>query len=111
MPRRFHFEPRVFGLLAYLVENSGRVIAREELLEKLWPDTNVTDASLSQAVASLRDALDDDVRTPKYLASSAERRPGRAPYRFGPGTPCGPCGPNAPRVRSKRSLCVVDGRH
>jgi DNA-binding winged helix-turn-helix (wHTH) protein len=66
-------EPRVFTLLAYLVENSGRVIAREELLEKLWPDTHVTDASLSQAVASLREALDDDVREPRYVATLPRR--------------------------------------
>jgi DNA-binding winged helix-turn-helix (wHTH) protein len=66
-------EPRVFTLLAYLVENSGRVITREELLDKLWPDTHVTDASLSQAVASLRAALHDDVQTPKYLATLPRR--------------------------------------
>src|SRR5437773_174298 len=36
-------EPRVFALLAYLIENRGRLITREELLEKLWPDTNVSD--------------------------------------------------------------------
>jgi DNA-binding winged helix-turn-helix (wHTH) protein len=66
-------EPRVFALLAYLTENAGRVIPREELLEKLWPDTHVTDASLSQAVASLRDALDDDVREPLYLVTLPRR--------------------------------------
>ena len=66
-------EPRVFALLAYLVENSGRVITREELIEKLWPDTHVTDASLSQAVASLRSALDDNAQTPKYLATLPRR--------------------------------------
>ena len=66
-------EPRVFALLAYLAENSGRVIPREELLEKIWPDTHVTDASLSQAVAALREALDDDVREPLYLVTLPRR--------------------------------------
>jgi DNA-binding winged helix-turn-helix (wHTH) protein len=66
-------EPRVFALLTYLVENGGRVISREELLEKLWPDTHVTDASLTQAVASLREALADDVREPLYLMTLPRR--------------------------------------
>src|ERR1700736_3390650 len=66
-------EPRVFALLAYLTENAGRVIPRDELLEKLWPDTHVTDASLSQAVAALREALGDDVHEPLYLVTLPKR--------------------------------------
>src|SRR6266511_6246962 len=66
-------EPRVFALLTYLVENHGRLITREELLEKIWPDAHVSDASLSQAVASLRDALDDDPRKPRYVATVPRR--------------------------------------
>src|ERR1700730_16540228 len=62
-------EPRVFALLAYLTENAGRVIPREELLEKLWPHTHVTDASLSQAIAALREALADDAHEPLYLVT------------------------------------------
>ncbi len=66
-------EPRVFALLVYLVENAGRVIPREELLEAIWPDTHVTDDSLSKAVASLREALHDDVREPRYLVTLPRR--------------------------------------
>ncbi len=66
-------EPRVFSLLAYLVENRGRLMTREELIEKLWPDTHVSDASLSQAIASLRDALEDDVREPRYVVTLPRR--------------------------------------
>ncbi len=66
-------EPRVFGLLAYLVENAGRVIPRDELLDKNWPDAHVTDGSVSQAIASLREALDDDARDPTYIATMSRR--------------------------------------
>jgi DNA-binding winged helix-turn-helix (wHTH) protein len=66
-------EPRVFALLCYLVENAGRVIKREELSEKIWPDTHVSDASLTQAIASLRDALEDEVREPRYVATLPRR--------------------------------------
>lgn len=42
-------------------------------MEKLWPETHVTDASLSQAVASLRTALHDDAQTPEYIVTLPRR--------------------------------------
>ena len=66
-------EPRVFALLCCLVENAGRVMQREELSERIWPDAHVTDASLTQAVASLREALGDDPRAPRYVATLPKR--------------------------------------
>lgn len=50
-------QPRVFDLLVYLVRNAGRVVPKEELLNALWPDVIVTDASLQRAVSLARAAL------------------------------------------------------
>lgn len=50
-------QPQVFDLLAYLVANRERVVGKEELLERLWPDAKVTDASLQRAVSQARLAL------------------------------------------------------
>jgi DNA-binding winged helix-turn-helix (wHTH) protein len=33
--------PRAFAVLRYLVENPGRLVSHDELLDKLWPDTYV----------------------------------------------------------------------
>lgn len=66
-------EPKVFALLVYLIANRGRLLRRQELLDTIWPDAHVTDASLSQAVASLREALEDDVRQPRYIATLTRR--------------------------------------
>jgi DNA-binding winged helix-turn-helix (wHTH) protein len=66
-------EPRVFALLSYLVENAGRVIDRSELLDKIWPETHVSDASLTQAIASLREALEDDPRESLYVTTLPRR--------------------------------------
>jgi len=66
-------EPRVFALLSYLVENAGRVIDRSELLDKIWPETHVSDASLTQAIASLREALEDDPRQSLYVTTLPRR--------------------------------------
>lgn len=50
-------QPQVFDFLAYLVEHRDRVVSKQELLEQLWPDVTVTDASLQRAVSHARQAL------------------------------------------------------
>ena len=66
-------EPKVFALLSFLVANHGRLVSRQELLDAVWPEAHVTDASLSRAVAALREALNDDPREPRYIATQARR--------------------------------------
>ncbi len=51
--------PKVYEALKYLVEHSGRLIAKEELMQALWPDAFVTDDSLVQCTLELRRALGD----------------------------------------------------
>ena len=55
--REIVLQPRVFDLLVYLVQNRERVIPKDELLDKLWPDVTVTEGSLQRAVSILRTAL------------------------------------------------------
>lgn len=50
-------QPRVFDLLVYLVQNAGRVVPKHELMDALWPDLTVTEASLQRAVSLARAAL------------------------------------------------------
>ena len=50
-------QPKVFDLLAYLVRHAGRVVSKQELLEQLWPDVNVSEASLQRAISLLRRSL------------------------------------------------------
>ncbi|HET7718295.1 MAG TPA: winged helix-turn-helix domain-containing protein [Bauldia sp.] len=45
-------QPLVFEFLAYLLRNTDRAVAKDELLDRLWPGVNVTESSL-QRVASL----------------------------------------------------------
>jgi outer membrane protein assembly factor BamB len=49
--------PKALEVLLYLARNAGRAVSREELLDAVWPDTIVTDASLTQAVFLVRKAL------------------------------------------------------
>ena len=51
--------PKVFEALQYFVQNSGRLIGKQELIQAIWPDSFVTDDSLVQCTVELRRALDD----------------------------------------------------
>lgn len=60
-------------LLLYFVENPQRLLTKEQILDNVWPDTHVTEASLARAVATLRHALGDDAREPKYIETLPRR--------------------------------------
>jgi predicted ATPase/DNA-binding winged helix-turn-helix (wHTH) protein/predicted negative regulator of RcsB-dependent stress response len=51
--------PKVYEALRYFVENPGRLIGKQELIQAVWPDSFVTDDSLVQCTVELRRALDD----------------------------------------------------
>ncbi len=75
---RIKLQEKPFQVLALLLEHPGEVVTREELQQRLWPDTFVDfEHSLSTAIKKLRDALGDAAENPVYI----ETRPGRG-YRF-----------------------------
>lgn len=51
--------PQSFEVLRHLVERSGRVVSRDELMEAVWAGRVVTDGALTQCIADIRRALDD----------------------------------------------------
>lgn len=69
--------PKCCELLLFLVQNPGRLLTREELVEHVWPETYVDDHSLSVQIAELRKLLGDNPRQPRFI----ETRPRRG-YRF-----------------------------
>ncbi|HKE93935.1 MAG TPA: winged helix-turn-helix domain-containing protein, partial [Povalibacter sp.] len=52
-------EPRVFDLLVYLIRHRDRVLSREELFQEVWDGREVSDATLSNHVKSVRKILGD----------------------------------------------------
>ncbi|MCM3869903.1 MAG: tetratricopeptide repeat protein [Pyrinomonadaceae bacterium] len=58
--REVKLRPKAFEVLTYLVENSGRLVGKEELIRAVWPDTFVTDDSLVKCLKDVRVALQDD---------------------------------------------------
>ncbi len=69
--------PKVFDTLLILVENSGRIVEKEELMRRLWPDTFVEEANLTFNIQQLRKALGDKARHPSFIETVARRG-----YRF-----------------------------
>ncbi|HEX8799231.1 MAG TPA: tetratricopeptide repeat protein [Terriglobales bacterium] len=76
---RLRLSGQPFQVLAVLVERPGVLVTREELHSKLWPaDTFVDfDHGLNNAVARIREVLDDSSGTPRYIETVPRRG-----YRF-----------------------------
>jgi Tol biopolymer transport system component/DNA-binding winged helix-turn-helix (wHTH) protein len=55
--------PRQFELLWLFVQHSGHILTKNELIEKLWPDTYVEEATLTRSVSRLRELLAHDVES------------------------------------------------
>ena len=63
--------PKSFMTLKYLVENNGRLVGKDELIEAVWPDTAVTDNSLVQCLKEVREALGDKAQ--QYIKTVPRR--------------------------------------
>jgi DNA-binding winged helix-turn-helix (wHTH) protein len=68
---------RGLELLRALVENSGKVLSKDELISRIWPDTCVSESNLKVQVAALRRALGEGRRGERYVATVSGRG-----YRF-----------------------------
>lgn len=96
--RPVHLTSKLFDLLLVLVCNSGRVMTKEELMEKVWPDQLVEESNLTVSMSALRKALGERYKDRKYIETVPKRGyrfaarvgeswvatpPGRSPYPAG----------------------------
>src|SRR5580658_928704 len=51
--------PKSFHVLRYLVGHAGRLVAKEELLQAVWPNVTASDESLTRCISDVRTALRD----------------------------------------------------
>lgn len=59
--------PKVFETLLMLVQRSGRVVGKDEMMKTIWPDSFVEEANLTQYVFALRKALGEDNNGNVYI--------------------------------------------
>src|ERR1041385_8043151 len=69
--------PKAIQTLILLVENRGKLLERETLMDALWPDVIVEDANLTVAVSQLRKALNQNGDIAEFIETIP-----RVGYRF-----------------------------
>jgi DNA-binding winged helix-turn-helix (wHTH) protein len=76
---RIRLQDQPFQILRMLLEHPGRVVLREEIRDKLWPNDTVVefDHSINAAVKRLRDVLAESADKPRYIETLPRRG-----YRF-----------------------------
>ena len=121
---------KAFETLAALVQRAGRVVEKDDLMHRVWPETVVADVTLSQQVFLLRTLLGEGPKDKRYIATVPRRgyrfvatvtevtnaSPGDFPLRLTlvlpPGTPLalGACPPFAlsPNGRLLAYISLVD---
>ena len=68
--------PKAFDILLTLLENDGRIVRKDDLMKKVWPNTFVEEGNLTQNVSLLRKALGESANGPQFIETV------RRGYRF-----------------------------
>src|SRR5215831_20702698 len=69
--------PKAFAVLRRLVEDAGRLVKKDDLLQSVWRDTHVSDGVLRVIILEIRRALGDDSDQPRFVETVPRRG-----YRF-----------------------------
>src|SRR5215471_11226330 len=125
---------KVFQVLVYLLAHRDRVVSKQELFEHLWPDQFVGDEALKSCMRTLRQALGERGRTPRFVRTlhgqgyrfvahveeqehlTANDAPPALPIRTGEGATC-PAEPPSPSLapphpeKESTSWEALDGEH
>src|SRR6266487_4573817 len=72
-----HLTPKSVEALIVLVQNPGKLLERETLMQAVWADTFVEDANLTVAISHLRKALGQNGEAADYIETIP-----RVGYRF-----------------------------
>ncbi|MGD0578439.1 MAG: transcriptional regulator [Bryobacteraceae bacterium] len=95
--RASHLTPKAMDVLVCLARRQGQVVSKEEIRREVWPDTYVSDDSLTRCIVELRHAFEDDARQPAIIETIAKRG-----YRVIPPVTWEEPQPHAPVVARRR---------
>ena len=62
-----YLPPKTFELLLHLLQNRGRILTKNELLEAVWPNVNVVENTLAQRIREIREALGDGAHGGRFI--------------------------------------------
>ena len=57
-------------ILLYLLENAGRVITRDELLDNVWGDENTCDGTITVHIRHIREKIEADPKNPGIIKTA-----------------------------------------
>lgn len=56
-----------FKLLTYLIQNTGRMISKQEIFERVWEDKFTSDSTLNVHIRKIREAIEREPSNPEYI--------------------------------------------
>src|SRR5438105_693326 len=59
--------PKVFDVLLVLVQNSGHILSKDEVMKLVWPNTAVEEGNIARNISTLRNALGEHSREHQYI--------------------------------------------
>lgn len=68
-----NIRPRLFDLLLFLVKNRGEVVTREEIIDRVWTDSFIEDANITQSIHFLRRIIDDPRQSESWIVTIPKR--------------------------------------
>src|ERR1039458_4388539 len=92
--------PKVYDTLFLLLESQGRLVEKNEFLNRLWPGSFVEEVSLAHAISQLRKALREGTDGTSFIETVPKRG-----YRFI--VPVEVVGPKFQETRSRLTLAVL----
>ncbi len=66
-------EPKVMDVLVYLAQEDGKVVSREQLEARVWPNMVVGYDSLASTIIKLRKAFGDDSKNPTIIETVSKK--------------------------------------
>jgi DNA-binding winged helix-turn-helix (wHTH) protein/tetratricopeptide (TPR) repeat protein len=70
-------KPKILDLLRYLIQSRGQLIAKDDLMREVWPDTIVEENNITVSMSILRKTLGEDRQKPRFIQTVPRRG-----YRF-----------------------------
>jgi DNA-binding winged helix-turn-helix (wHTH) protein len=68
---------KIFDMLLLFVENPNRLLAKDEIMGAVWPDSHIDEATLTRTVSELRKTLGEKAGEASFIQTVPKRG-----YRF-----------------------------
>lgn len=66
-------EPKLMDVLVFLARHAGEVVSKDDIAGAVWPQLFITESVITRAIAGLRKALGDDMRSPRFIETIVKR--------------------------------------